>query len=144
MEVKERITMNPKKLYKEIGAYLFFGIATTVVNYLVYFLLKFFSCDYLISNAIAWFFAVLFAYYTNKTWVFHSEKKTVQVSFKEGVLFFWYRGLSFIIDMGVMILLISVWHQSDFLAKTLTQLIVIVLNYFFSKYFVFSSRTNKK
>lgn len=124
--------------YREVLLYLFFGAATTIVNYLVYFgALDWLHWDYRPSNVLAWFLSVLFAFFTNKFFVFQSKTTTPKHFLKEGLLFYWYRALSFVIDMGMMILLISGMHWSDFAAKTLTQIVVIAMNYFFSKFLIF-------
>ncbi len=126
--------------YKEIINYVIFGVLTTGVNYLVYFICQdTLHLDYRLSNFFAWFFSVLFAFVTNKIWVFKS-KKTAKDALKEAVLFYWYRILSLVLDMGLMILLISQFHWPDFWAKTLTQFLVIALNYIFSKLFVFQKK----
>ena len=74
------------KKYKEIIMYLIFGILTTVVNIVVYFIASnVLNINYLISNATAWFLSVLFAYVTNKLYVFESSSKEF---IKEIVAFF--------------------------------------------------------
>lgn len=121
----------------EIIKYIFFGVLTTLVNYLTFFIFRnLFMIDYRWSNFFAWFFSVLFAFVTNKLWVFNSHTLFFE-SLKEAVSFFWYRGLSLVLDMGMMILFISYLHWSEFLSKTLTQIVIIALNYVFSKWFVF-------
>ncbi|MBL1228065.1 GtrA family protein [Enterococcus sp. BWB1-3] len=124
--------------YKEVVAYLFFGVATTVINLVVYFICTdLLLLDYKLSNVISWFLSVLFAFFTNKYFVFQSLVGSRQLFWKEMFLFYWYRILSFVIDMGVMLLLIEVIHAPNFFAKLVTQVIVVVLNYFFSKFLIF-------
>lgn len=123
---------------RELIAYLFFGVLTTLVNYLVYFFSKdTFHWDYRLANGVAWFFSVLFAFFTNKFWVFQSHTLAWQKFFKEFLLFYWYRILSLVIDMGLMIVLIDTFRWTDFWAKTCTQILVILANYLFSKLFIF-------
>lgn len=124
--------------YREVILYLVFGVATTVVNYIVYFLLRdSFSISYMWSNFFAWFFSVLFAFITNKRIVFRSQTFSLGAYFKEMGLFYWYRLLSLGIDMAMMYILIDWLHSNEFIAKTITQVIVIALNYVFSKLFIF-------
>jgi len=124
--------------YKEIIAYLFFGGATTLVNIIVFFVCQdFFGLKYTISNPISWFLSVLFAFYTNKYFVFASQHNSRSAFFKEMALFYWYRALSFVIDMGLMVLFIEKLQFPDLWAKVITQVVVIVLNYFFSKWLIF-------
>ncbi|MGX7350679.1 GtrA family protein [Enterococcus canis] len=120
--------------------YLVFGVLTTVVNYLVYFGCLQLGWDYRLSNALAWFLSVMFAFWTNKFFVFASDSMHRNTVMKELLLFYWYRGLSFILDMGGMILFISVLHWSDFWAKTVVQVVVILLNYVFSKWLIFKEK----
>ena len=64
--------------YKEIIMYLVFGVLTTVVNIVVYFLsAELLHINYLISNALAWFLSVLFAYITNRKYVFESSSQNI-------------------------------------------------------------------
>lgn len=124
--------------YREVILYLVFGVATTVVNYIVYFLLRdSFSISYMWSNFFAWFFSVLFAFITNKRIVFRSQTFSLGAYFKEMGLFYWYRLLSLGIDMAMMYILIDWLQSNEFIAKTITQVVVIALNYVFSKLFIF-------
>lgn len=124
--------------YREIILYLVFGVATTVVNYIVYFLLRdSFNISYMWSIFFAWLISVLFAFVTNKSIVFHSKTFSVSAYFKEMVIFYWYRILSLLIEMAMMYILIDWLHSNEFIAKTITQVVVIALNYVFSKLFIF-------
>lgn len=127
--------------YKEVISYLFFGVAATAVNIVVFFICNdVFGIDYRISNGFSWFFSVLFAFFTNKHFVFESKTTNWQTYFTEMALFFWYRGLSFLADMSLMIVLVEWIHTSNFVAKLITQVVVVILNYFFSKFFIFKNK----
>lgn len=129
--------------YKEVISYLFFGVATTIVNLVVFFVCKdILGIDYKISNAIGWFLSVLFAFFTNKYFVFASKHQNLGTFFREMLLFYWYRVLSFVVDMALMILMIEMMNISDFWAKMVTQVAVVVLNYFFSKFFIFKKKAS--
>ena len=123
--------------WSEIISYIFFGVLTTVVNFIVFFLCKNVGLDYKISNVISWFFAVLFAYITNKYFVFKKTNQTKAENLKEAISFYSVRILSLGIDMLSMIALIELVKLSDFWAKVATQFIIVVANYVFSKLFVF-------
>lgn len=127
--------------YREVLAYLFFGVATTIVNISVFFVCEnVLGLDYKISNTIGFILSVLFAFFTNKYFVF-GNKNSSRLSFlKEMFLFYWYRMVSFVIDMGMMIVLIEFIQISNFWAKLMTQVVVVVLNYFFSKFFIFKEK----
>lgn len=122
-------------LTKELIAYIIFGVLTTVVNIITYFLFEdIFAVNYLISNIIAWFVSVLFAYITNRKWVFESKDDNI---IKEIVLFYGGRLFSGLVDTGLMYLFIDILATGDVFAKIVVQVIVIVLNYVFSKFIVF-------
>lgn len=124
--------------YREVILYLIFGVATTAVNYVVYFLFRGpFHISYMWSNLFAWFFSVLFAFVTNKRIVFRSQTFSFGAYAKEMGLFYWYRLLSLGIDMAMMYILIGWLHMNELIAKTITQVVIIVLNYVFSKLFIF-------
>lgn len=75
--------------YKDVIPYLFFGVCTTLVNIVAYLLFAhIFGLGVMLSTVIAWVAAVMFAYYTNKKWVFHSKNKGVKRTLKELYMFF--------------------------------------------------------
>ncbi|MER2226633.1 MAG: GtrA family protein [Carnobacterium sp.] len=124
--------------YEEIIGYLIFGGLTTVVNIVVFYLFdSVFEVHYLIANAIAIVVSILFAFFTNKKYVFKSSTPTVQLWLKEFSLFVSFRLLSAIFDMGSMWLLVDGLNLNANVAKVITQFIVVVLNYGFSKFFIF-------
>ena len=122
------------RLEKELFWYVVFGILTTVVNIVVYFIFSRLGVNYLISNILAWFLSVLFAYVTNRRWVFESKSSNV---LKECGLFFSGRIFSGIIDTGLMYLFIDILSIGDLVSKIVIQVIVVVLNYVISKWVVF-------
>ncbi len=133
--------MKNKLLNLEILTYLIFGVLTTVVNIVVYFFFReVFGVHYAISNSIAWILSVLFAFVTNKKWVFKSQTNSLYEWSKEAFLFVAFRALSYVFDMGAMFVMLSVLHSSDLAAKIVSQIFVIVANYVFSKWFVFKSK----
>jgi putative flippase GtrA len=124
--------------HEEAIPYLIFGILTTIVNIIAYFiLLELFNINYLISNIIAWFVSVLFAYITNRKWVFKSKNDNILLEMN---LFFGSRLLSGIIDSGLMILFINFMAISDVISKFIVQIIVIIANYILSKWVIFKKR----
>lgn len=124
--------------------YVFFGVLTTIVNLLTFWLFNsVFNQNYLLANLIAWFVSVLFAFFTNKYFVFKSHTKGHYAFIKEFLLFIWMRVLSGIFDMGSMYILVSMLKVNGNLAKILTQFIIVVLNYVFSKTVIFKKRSLK-
>ena len=123
------------RLDKELVLYVVFGAFTTLVNIVSYFFFEnVLGINYLISNVLAWFFSVLFAYVTNRIWVFESKSKNI---LKEMSLFFGGRIFSGAVDTGLMYLFIDILAIGDFISKIIIQIIVIILNYVFSKLIVF-------
>ena len=126
------------KKYKEIINYLIFGGLTTLISIITYALfVKVFHIDYLISNVLSWIIAVLFAYITNKIFVFESKSKK---NIKEITSFFFFRVVSLIMEMVILYIFVDMLHIDDLVTKIIAQVIVIVSNYIFSKVFVFKNQ----
>lgn len=90
------------ELKRELFWYVVFGVLTTVVNILAYLLFaRIFNVNYIYSNIIAWFLSVLFAYITNRIWVFESKSSNI---IKEASYFFAGRIFSGVLDTGLMYL----------------------------------------
>lgn len=128
------------KKYEEIIRYLIIGVLTTIVSLGVYYLLVFTILDpqipleLQITNIISWICAVVFAYITNRKYVFKIENKS---SKKEVIKFFISRLSTLFVDMLLMYLLVSVCNFNDKIIKLLVQVIITILNYIFSKFIVF-------
>lgn len=122
--------------YKEIILYLVFGVLTTVVNIVsFYFCFNLLKINWEISNIIAWISSVLFAYITNKLYVFSKSGKNI---IQEILSFFGVRLLSFVMDMLMMYLLIDVFQIDNLISKIIVNVFVIIINYIFSKFLVFN------
>lgn len=131
--------------------YVLFGGATTLVNWSVYaVLVKFFSFGITAGNTVAWFAAVLFAFITNKLFVFQSKSFKLANILKESVSFFGSRLITGIIEILAPQILFSlgvkgaIFGVEGFVAKIAVSVLVIVLNYIFSKLFVFKDNTAEK
>ncbi len=121
--------------YKEIIMYLIFGTLTTAVNIVVYYLFSnIIHINYLFSNAVAWFLSVLFAYVTNRKYVFDSKNNQI---IKEAISFFGSRLATGIMDMMLMWFLVNFNIVNDVVAKVVDNVIVVILNYILSKLVVF-------
>ena len=125
-----------KKLSKEVILYLIFGISTTIINIVMFQMLIQLNISIIISNTIAWFISVLFAYMTNKRYVFESKNE----SKSEIVLFFSSRLFSLIVDNIGILILINVILVNEFYSKIIINIIVIIINYLFSKFLVFKQK----
>ena len=126
------------KKYEEVILYLIVGGLTTLVSILVYALFtKIFNVNYMISNIISWMLSVSFAYVMNKKFVFKTKCLNYQKLLLEIYQFFKYRIFSFVIDTLLMYLFVEVVSIDDMIAKVIVQVIVVILNYVFSKLFIF-------
>ena len=126
------------KKYKEIINYLIFGGLTTLVQIGTYAIFtKICNIDYLISNVLSWIIAVLFAFITNKLFVFESKSKDKKLVSKEITNFFFFRIVSLGIEMVIMYTFVDLLSINDLITKVIAQVIVILSNYIFSKVFVF-------
>lgn len=123
------------ELKKELVSYVVFGALTTLINIAVYLLLTdIFHINYIIANIVAWFVSVMFAYVTNRIWVFESDNENVA---KEVFLFYGGRIFTVVVDTLLMVLFIDVLSIGNFVSKITVSIIVIILNYLFSKWIVF-------
>ena len=128
------------KKYKEIILYLIFGFLTTVVNYVSYFALtRVFGIGLVPSNIIAWLFAVMFAYITNRKWVFESKTRGAKVLLEIGS-FVAARIFSGVVDTVAMVVLVERLSVNDLIAKVLVSVLVIILNYILSKLVIFKKK----
>lgn len=123
---------------REISAYLIFGVLTTLVNIISFYIFNnLLNIDYLIANIISWFLSIIFAYITNRNYVFKNHKKD---NFKTFILFISSRLTTLLLDMLFMILLIEKIQISEINSKIIVQIIVIVINYLLSKLLVFKDK----
>ena len=126
------------KKYKQTILYLIFGVLSTIVNIVTYVVCtRNLNIEFLISNWIAWIAAVLFAYITNKFFVFESKKTNIKFLIKEFSSFVSCRILSGITEMILMYIMISLMSLNDFIVKIITNVVVVILNFIFSKLIIF-------
>ena len=122
------------RLDKELFLYVVFGTLTTIVNIVVYFALEYIGVNYIISNIIAWFLSVLFAYVTNRIWVFESKSPDI---LKEMTLFFSGRIFSGVLDTALLYLFVDILTLGNTFSKIAVEIIITILNYLLSKLIVF-------
>ena len=124
--------------YKDILFYGIFGVLTTLVNIVVYWLMAHvLTIKTVPSSVIAWVAAVLFAYLTNRKWVFHSDKHTAPAIAKEVVYFFLCRLATGVFDWVYMYVTVDCFRWNDLYMKFIANVIVIALNYVASKLVIF-------
>lgn len=143
-----------KLLNRETVMYLIFGVATTLVNYVIFYLcyeIAFERDHSLIANAVAFIAAVIFAFAVNKIFVFESKSWKMEILMKEIPPFLAARVGSFLIEEAGLFLCEDVWNLGNVVvltvgsvqftgiavAKVLLSVVVVVLNYVFCKFFIF-------
>ena len=128
--------------FQEQIAYLFFGVLTTLVNIVSFYLLsQLFSSPYTLEIAVwlAWLLSVVFAYLTNRKWVFKSKAMQPKELIKEGGAFVGARLASGVFDYLFMTLTVRVFSLPQLAMKIVSNVVVVIFNYIFSKFVVFSS-----
>lgn len=145
--------------YKELINYVFFGVLATIVSIGSFKIFDVILGEhlYMISNVISWIITVIFAYFTNKLWVFQSKSWKPNVVVRELIGFFGARlfslgveelGLWLMIDkmnigtMGFEILDFDV--NGNLIAKVIMQVVIVILNYIFSKLIIFKKKDKKE
>lgn len=141
--------------YKEFVLYAAFGVVTTLANLLTFLLFDLILGKelYLVSNAVAWIAGVLVAYITNKLWVFKSKSWKITVFLREFFEFVGARVFSFCVEEVGMWLFVDILGFDNksltvfgfvitgvWIAKILLSVIVVIMNYFFSKFIIFKKK----
>lgn len=132
------ILINLLKKYKESIFYLIFGGLTFITNIITYTLCtRILNIDILISNCIAWIISVLFAYVTNKFFVFESKTNNLKEIAKEFYYFLNCRIFSGVVELIIIFLMATIAGVNDLIVKIINNIVVIILNYFASKFIIF-------
>lgn len=133
--------------HEEIINYLFIGGCTTLISLVAYYISVFtfldpnVSWELQLANIISWIVGVIFAFITNRKVVFKSKNKKV---LNEVEKFLGARIVTLLIDMLFMYLTVTVLSLNDKIMKIISNVIVIILNYVFSKLFVFVQKESEK
>ena len=125
----------------ELVSYLFVGVATTVVNYVVYYIAtRMLGMGVMAGTWTAWVFAVAFGYAANKAFVFKTHCENTAALVKEAVSFFAMRLVSLGMETVLMFVPVEVMGLNDLVMKLIVNLVVIIANYVFSKMFIFRKK----
>ncbi|MDO5298273.1 MAG: GtrA family protein [Clostridia bacterium] len=125
----------------ELVTYLFAGVATTLVNYVVYFVAtRLLSLDTLPGTWVAWVVAVAFGYAVNKAFVFHTHCDGVPALLREAGSFFAMRLVSLGLETVLMYITVEMLHFNDLVMKLVVNIVVIIVNYVFSKMVIFKKK----
>ena len=132
--------MKACKKNKEMINYIIVGILTTLVSLVVYYALVLTILNpedallLQVANVISWIAAVTFAYFANRKFVFESKNEHIVL---EAMKFYLSRLGTLLLDMTIMYIGVSLLFYNDKFVKIIVQIIVIIVNYIFSKLFVF-------
>lgn len=129
------------KAHWDVAVYLFFGVLTTVINYLIYLpCLNWLGLSAALSNGISWISAVIFAFVTNKPFVFHSNDWSVKVVISELTKFITTRLSSGLLETLILFVSVDLLGGNGNIWKLVTQILTIIINYVGSKLIVFRKR----
>lgn len=133
--------MNVLKKYRDFFAYIVFGFQATILNALLYMIFyQKFMISNVISTIIAWTITLVFAFFTNKFFVYKSTERRVKYIFVEFINFFLCRLLSGVLDVIFMFISVDLLNLLPLLMKFIAALGVGLINYFGGKLFIFKSR----
>ena len=131
-KVKEKV------FTREIKMYLIFGILTTLVNWITYFVLvNAFNIEENISNIMSIIISILFAYFTNTYIVFRTKRNNIKERITEFFKFILGRSFTMVFEAVGFFLMFDILGITDIISKPLITFLVILMNYFISKYFAF-------
>ncbi len=136
-----------RKLYqehKQIILYLFFGVCTTVINTVSYAILyEYLHIVNIVSTLIAWFVAVVFAFFTNKVYVFESKRPSISEKLKEFGSFFGCRILTGVLDVVIMAVAVDYLKWNSLVWKLISNIIVTIVNFVASKFLIFKTSSKE-
>ena len=129
--------------YRELLSYVFWGAMTTAVNYTTYVLLtEVRHVYYLAAHIMAWAVSVLFAYFTNKLFVFRSKTWAWRVALRELWQMVASRVFSLGLEMAIMWFFVDTLHCNHLVVKLLANVVVVIVNYVLSKFIIFKKKTD--
>ena len=137
----EKINKLIKKILdRDIILYIIFGVLTTLVNFVSFYILNsLMHIDGNISNLVAIPLAILFAYFTNRKWVFHTDAKGFKENFNEFCKFIAGRAFTMFIEFFGCMLLFKT-PIPEIISKLGVNVIIVILNFFISKFFAFKKK----
>lgn len=129
-----------KFVNRETISYVIFGVLTTAVDWLTYKLVRWLGYSVAFSSTAAWAAAVLFAFVTNKFFVFQSFSFRPVEFFREFVSFVSCRALTGVLTVAAMVAMVDMMGWNEWVGKFLVSAMSLVLNYVFSKLFIFRNK----
>ena len=131
--------------YKELILYVIFGGCTTLINIVVYFVCRRWLWMAVVpADVMAWFLSVVFAYVTNKLFVFESKSWQTKLVLKEVAEFFAARVFSLGVDVALLYMTVELLGWWEMPMKITANVVVIIINYIFSKWIIFNKDAAKQ
>ena len=131
--------------HREALMYLFFGAVTTVISWVTFWLFEdVLQWHELVANLASWIITVLAAFLTNRVWVFGAKTKGAAAYIKQLLSFYGSRVATFIVEQVLLLIFVTWLAMNAMVIKIAASVIVVILNYVFSKLFVFAKKKDKK
>ena len=128
---------------KEKLNYIIFGALTTVINILIFYILDKIGIEYKLNTTITNFIVIIFAYITNKIFVFKSKNWELQLVTKEIIKFFLSRIGTYFLDILGMYFFIEIFEVNEINSKFFVSILIIIMNYILVKKYIFNERKSK-
>jgi putative flippase GtrA len=146
--IRKIVGIFPKSLqnlyckHESVMLYIFYGALTTVISFVTQIAADYAGAPTWLSTSISWICAVTFAFFVNKFFVFESKDRTARVMLREGTQFYAARLVSFFFEMGFLIVTVDFLNFDLKICKIVVQVMILILNYLFSKFVVFKKKGN--
>lgn len=129
------------KKHEEGINYLIFGFLAFVLNYVLYWVFEsLMNLHYMAATALSWVLTVVFAYWTNRTFVFKSQNRKLQSVGREFISFIGARVATEVLELVLMYVMVDCMHGNEYVAKLIGQTLVILTNYVLSKIWIFKDK----
>ena len=127
-------------LIKKIISFTFWGILTTALNVVLYYLFRYIKLSVQISTVLAWFLCVLFAFITNKKYVFKGTSTSAKAFVREIIYFYGSRLFSGVADVLIMSLIVNILDWNEVFSKITDEILVSAFNFLFSFLVIFKEK----
>ena len=127
-------------LIKKIISFTFWGILTTALNVILYYLFRYIKLSVQISTVLAWFLCVLFAFITNKKYVFKGTSTSAKAFVREIIYFYGSRLFSGLADGLIMSLFVNIIGFNEVFSKITDEILVSAFNFLFSFLVIFKEK----
>lgn len=121
--------------------YIIVGGMTTAVSVIAQYVPAYMGLPTEANTTISWICAVTFAFFANKVWVFKNRENTGKDWISQAAAFYGARAVTYFMELGFMSLTVRVLHQNEYVMKLIAQVFILVINYLFSKLFIFRKKT---